>query len=123
MKTSFTLKVLFLSCVIVSSFYASQKELADYRANTIYLQNLEAMDSKAKRIHSAIRSLQKSDMDRIQIINRGGARDLRVYGKPIIVSTFGDCTVDFILWSNSLPHQQIECFISAFEYVRHKKQE
>lgn len=120
MKSVFTAKVLFLSCAIVGFSYASQKGLADYQADA-YLRNLSLMDKQTKAVHRAIRSLANEDMDRIQIINRGGARDLRVYGKQMILRTFGNHTVNLVRWSNLLSHQQIECFISAFEYIRHKK--
>jgi hypothetical protein len=116
MKTAFTVKVLFLPCVIISSSYASQKALVDYRANT-YLQNVQAMDKKTKRVHNAIKCLPKSDMDRIQVVHCGGVRDLQVRER-LTLQIFGHSSVDLIPWLDSLSHDQREGFISAFEHVR-----
>lgn len=117
MEASFSAKVLFLSCAIISSSYASQRELTNYRAN-IYLRNVQAMDKETKSAHNAIKFLPRSDIARIQVINRGGMRDLEVHGKQIILMIFGHSRVDLIPWVDSLSHQQRECFISAFEHIR-----
>jgi len=106
METPLTVKVLFLSCAIISSSYTSQRELTNYQAK-IYLQNVQAMDKKTKRVHNAIKSLRKSDMDRIQIVNRGGARDLQVRER-LTLQIFGHGSVDLIPWFDSLPYQQRE---------------
>lgn len=116
METPLTVKMLFLSCAIISSSYASQRELTNYQAK-IYLQNVQAMDKKTKRVHNAIRFLPESDIARIQVISRGGARDLQVRGR-LTLQIFGHGSVDLIPWFDSLPHQQREGFISAFEHVR-----